>query len=509
MNAAPAKSVWIRRLSGALMLGIAVVTVLASIQAHRKAGFTLPTPWNDEPWLLWSSIALAEHNTFYSESLHPDRVVPREPVYQVPLALLFKLTGFSYAEARWVSWFYLMLAYAGIWMLAKSRPLPLLSAGTASLFFLGASAVVAGNMARQESMVWALAIWSCVLADRGHAWKALSLAGLAALAGQVGIVFLAGGIFLFLLHAWEARGKIRPTKGDGAVMGLALAVLLGQIAFVWANWSALLSDWGGAYHEPFQQNFLVRFFLSNKTPWLAAYAGLAGLGLFWRRARPLRIPAVLGICALSAMLLRPQMWYELYNQMAFMLLALSIPWALYLLAGWLLDASGSGTGPAWLRHGLLLLAFAVGWLPMLRMCYAHGFITGPRNYPEKLGWGWGMRMDPAPYLTAQDVQAVVREIEKHVADGQPHRVFFMPEGDGLFFHGKLPTNAIPYQGVRTRVLGDMAVFRFSRHPPAWWTEQHVKKYLRIYGGEGLAPFYERDGTESWILVPPGRERPGS
>ena len=148
------------------------------------------------------------------------------------------------------------------------------------------------------------------------------------------------------------------------------------------------------------------------------------------------------------------------------------------------------------------MVFLAGLLPFLRFSYDNGFITGPHNYPEKLGWGWGMRMDATPYLTEQDIQRVVQEIEKYTADGKRHRVFFMPEGDGLFYHGKLPANVIPYQGVRTSELGDMAVFRFSRHFPDWWRDQHALKYLRMYAGEGLAPFYERDGTESWILVPP-------
>jgi hypothetical protein len=204
------------------------------------------------------------------------------------------------------------------------------------------------------------------------------------------------------------------------------------------------------------------------------------------------------------MLLRPQMWYEVYNQMAFLWLTLLIPWALVLVVG-------AGLSRWWTHLAssmmiiLLLLVFGVACLPMLKLCYAHGFITGPNHYPMKLGWGWGMRMDAAPYITETDIEAVVAEIEHHVADGKPYRVFFMPEADGLFFYGRLPTNAIPYQGVRTTVRGDMAVFRMSRHPPEWWTDQHVRRHLTIYGGEGIKPFYERDGTESWILIPPPSE----
>jgi len=479
---------------------LVAATTWISAQAHRQAGFTLPPPWNDEPWVLWSSIALAEHGTFYSESLHPERVVPREPTYQVPLALLFKLTGFSYAKARWVSWVYLMLAYAGMLALVKSRPLPVVSAAVVSLFFLGVNAVVAGNMARQESMVWMLAVWSFVLVDRGHGWKALAVAGLAVLTHQLGLVYFGGVFLLFLLGAWEQRGYVRPSKSDLGFMAVAGAVLIGQILFMWANWGAILSDWTQAYGESFQQNVWGRLFASNQTPWLLALAVFSVVGL--GGARRLRAPALLGLCAYLVPLLRPQLWYALYAAMAYLLLALLIPWA---LCGAVEKAlkTWARPWPGLAKMALLGAVFGGGLLPMLKFSYAHGFITGPRNYPEKLGGGWGRRMaDPTPYLTELDVQAIVREIEKHVADGKERRVFFMPEGDGLFFHGKLPTNAIPYQGVRTQALGDMAVFRFSRHFPAWWRDQHALKYLRMYGGEGRTPFYERDGTEAWILVPP-------
>lgn len=134
-----------------------LATLAISAFAHVKAGFTLPNPWNDEPWYLWSTISLADNNAFFSESLNPERVVPMSPAYQLPLALVFKATGFSFGLARWFSWGYMALAYLGVLGVVKSRPLPLISAGVASLFFLGASSVVAGNMCRPEAMVWAIA----------------------------------------------------------------------------------------------------------------------------------------------------------------------------------------------------------------------------------------------------------------------------------------------------------------------------------------------------------------
>ena len=485
-----------------LWAALAASTLWLSAQAHRQAGFTLPSPWNDEPWYLWSAISVAEHGTLFSESLNPERVVPMSPAYQVPLGAFFKLAGFSFALARWTSWFWMALAYVGVLWLVKSRPFPLVSAAAAALFFLGATAVVAGNVCRPEAMVLALATWSFVCADRDRPWPSLALAGIGALVHQVGVMYFAGAAFFFAWRVWASRPGWRPARTDWWLLGLALAALAGQVVFWIRNWTWIWADAAAVAGENMQQDMLQRIWSSPKTAWLGAYGVLFLLALW--RFRPLRIPAALGGISLSAMLVRPQMWYEIYNQMGFMWLALVIPWTACYLAGGAADRwwprIGGNARRVWVG-----LVFGAALLPMLRFGQMQGFITGPRNYPAKLEWGWGMRMDPAPYLTEADIQAVAREIEKHVADGRPRRVFFMPEGDALFFHGRLPTNAIPYQGVRTTVLGDLAVFRISRHPPRWWTKQYVMRFLRLYGGEGLAPFRERDGTEQWILVPP-RER---
>ena len=491
---------WSRRMTWSVLV---LSTILVSSYAHVKAGFTLPIPWNDEPWYAWSSISLAENNTFFSESLNPERVLPLIPMYQVPLAIFFKATGFSFSLARWVSWAFMAMAYVGVLWLVKSRPLPFVSAAVSSLFFLGASSVVAGNMVRPEAMVWAFAVWSFVLIDRGQWWKALSLGAIGAWIHQIGMVFFAGVLFIFIQWVMKEKGRICPSRSDWVVVVLALAALAGQVLYVLHFWSLFWLDINSATSESFQNNIVDRFFFSNKTPWLAVYAGLVGLGLC--AFRRLLVPVVLGGCAYVSMLIRPQMWYEIYNQMAFMWLTLTISWTLCWGAEWLLTTRAGGwkrwrTNAVW-----VIIAFGAGLLPMMRICYDHGFVTGPNNYPAKLGWGWGMKIDSQPYITEQDIQIITQQIEKHVVEGKKHRVFFMPEGDALFFHGRMPSNTIPYQGVYTKVKGDMAVFRLSRHQPNWMRDQHLMKYLRIYGGEGLKPFYERDVTEKWIFIPPTQE----
>ena len=479
------------------LLAVAAVALLLSAHVHLRAGFTLPNPWNDEPWYLWSTVSVAAHNTLFSESLNPDRIVPLSPVYQIPLGILFKFTGFSFALARWMSWVYIALAYVGILVIVARRPWPVLSAGVATLFLLGINSVVAGNMARPEAMLWAVTVWSFVAMDRGHPWKALAVSGIGALIHPVGLLYFCGILFLFSCDLWRNQPHRRPMRGDWVWLGLALVLVVAQLVFLWQNWAGLVSDSTAAMGH-LSDNRLERLFFSNKTPWLITYAVLVGIS-FWR-TREFLVPMVLGACALAVIPIRPQMWYELYTQMGFMWLTLGLPWLLCRGVAGLAQARFRGLSVR-AAAGLSLLVFGGSALGMLKFSYNNGLVTGPRNYPQKLEWGWGMHMDPAPYLTEADIQAVLNEIAKYTADGRTYRVFFMPEGDALFFVGRLPQNVVPYQGVWTDVRGDLAVFRLSRHQPPWWREKHVLWRLKLYGGENLAPFYEREGTEKWILVP--------
>ena len=446
---------------------------------------------------MWSAVSLAEDSTFFSESLNPFRVVPMSPVFQVPMALLFKLAGVSFGLARGMSWAYMAVAYLGVLVLVARRPWPFIAAGVASLFFLGASTVVAANMVRPEAMVWALAVWACVCTDRGRSWSALAISGIGALIHPVGVIFFAGVLMLVMLDGWPRRRVLPPQGWDWPILITALAVLAGHLWFVCLNWGAVAADSQAAAND-LHGGILQRIFASNKTIWLALYGALAGASVW--RLRELRVPVILGGCALATMVVRPQMWYEIYNQMGFMWLTLAVSWTLHGIAAWICS-SHSGPRAVPIRALVPALAFGLGLLPMLRFCQLNGFITGFHNYPAKLAWGWGMQMDPQPYMTAADIRAVVLEVERHVADGQKHRVFFMPEADAFFYREYLPTNVIAYQGVWTEEQADLAVFRLSRHPPRWWTDQYVMSHLQRYGGEGIAPFYERDGTEKWILVP--------
>ena len=56
--------------------GLILIAVLAiSFQVHRRAGLTLPNPWNDEPRDLWAGKAWVETGRFMAPELNSDRPV--------------------------------------------------------------------------------------------------------------------------------------------------------------------------------------------------------------------------------------------------------------------------------------------------------------------------------------------------------------------------------------------------------------------------------------------------
>ena len=144
---------------------------------------------------------------------------------------------------------------------------------------------------------------------------------------------------------------------------------------------------------------------------------------------------------------------------------------------------------------------------LLLMCRRHDWITGPNHYPRKLNWGWGMQLSNLAYMQPADLQAIADALKPYGARPGIFRVFFMPEADGLFLHGRLPPNVIPYQPVNTAIRPDLFVFRQSRHYPDWWRTQYVEGRAREYGLVLEQPFHTRDGTEAWYLLESGPRPP--
>lgn len=461
---------------------MALGTVVVSAYVHWRAGFTFPPPWNDEPWFLWTSVNLAENGQWASPSLRPGAALVLSPLYALIHAGLFKVFGVGLRAARWCSWFCMMVAFAGVLRMLRRAPWKLALVGSACVFALGASSVVAGNMARPEAMLWMLGVWGCALAGEGKTGPGLVLAVLGLDLHPVGVVMFAGVVGLSAVQwLWRWTKHEKWTATEKAWLCIAIIVFAGVLVDQFVRYDASIAQSTAAEDNT---TLWRRLAISYRWGWII----LGSTVCLWRACqggKEMGLPT-LGLLGMAPLVLRSQMWYFVYEQQGYGALTAATVWFLCDL---------SRVHRKWLLRTVAGMVFA----GMALFAYRFGFVTGPRGYPGKLEWGWGLVIEKKPpaYLTEEDVEAVVAELAQRT-EGMPRplRVMFVPEGDGLFFHGHLPDGVIPYMGVRTEVPGDVLVFRQTRHMPAWALEGHGLPICESYVMSEV-PFRERDGSERW------------
>ena len=478
---------------------VAATTVAISLWVHAKAGFTFPNPWNDESWMLWGAISFMENNTPFSEYLNFERPVFAFPSFAVAMGMVFKVLGFSFALARWISWAFTMGAYLCVLRMVRRLDYPLIAAASASLFFLGASTVVAGNMVRPEALVLFLGAGSFALLTGERPWKALAISSCCGIFHTAGLIFFLGIVATAAaLSLRNRRCPSRPSRSDVWIAGAALAILSAHAFVIASHWQFYLMDIRATVQVDPPGGAFSRIFASAMTPWYSA-AAILGLICLWMK--PDRIPWIaFGCVCLLIPSIRLQMWYDVYRQMGFMMLTVSLPMVAGDLAAFLARRFFPSARSIWLvaRTAAFLVALAL----MLRLCRQHDWITGPNNYPQKLQWGWGMRFDDRPYIMASDIDAIAKALQPYASSNKTIRLFSMPEADALFFWDRLPDNVVPYQAVWSQQKPDLFLFRGSSHYPDWWRKQYVEKHALKYGIPWDHPFLVRNGTELWVLHDP-------
>ncbi len=487
------------RLAGWLYVAIWAGILLVSLHVHLRAGLTLPNPWNDEAWNLWQAKAVAETGTFDVPELNPDQPsMLYGGGYAVAAGLFMRLFGLSLETARHFSW----LCLAGAWSLTALilRKLPARHLGLAlgGLYFLAPVHVVAGNVARPEALVLLIATLGYGRLLAGAPLQAVFLCGLGVIVHPNALYFLLGVVACVALSPAWWRRLWRPTRVDGVVMALCL------VPVAWSAWTILgiWEHWFGFFRIQLEHNATYQPLdkLVEFRWWLAALAGGA------LAARTLAMPAAFawltyGLVALLAALMGGEMWYDVYKLTGFMALLTGGPVVLWqlghrLAARWPARPAGRICAVAgWGAAALSLLALG-------NMNYRHGFIVGPRNYPQKLSWGWGMVMaDPGvPYVTADDKRIVAELAMKAAGDHPAPVVEFPGTGDSFLFVQALPRPAMPRLRIQTEARSQAVVFHLSRYVPPWKADD-LRRHLPQWGIDEARPDYERDGTEKWYVRP--------
>ena len=486
--------------------GLILVAVLAvSFHVHRRAGLTLPNPWNDEPRDLWAAKTWAETGRFMAPELNPDRpVVLYGGGYAATVGLFMRAFGYTLETARWLSW----LGLAGAWIatarLLRRLPGSPLLLGLAGLFFLGPAHVVAGNMARPEALVLLIVTLGYGFLLKDQPLKAIFLCGLGVIVHPNALYFLLGTLIYVATMPSLWRRLWPPTRGDWiAIVACSISVLL-SAAMIWSIW-----EW---FYQDF---FVVALTVNLKYDPLAKLADfrwwLALMGGLFLAARLLRqrsaIWMLYGLAALLISLMGGEMWYDVYKMTGFMALLTGGPVVLFQIGERLGQRwKGRPLGTACIGAGLL--GAALGLLAMGHLSYRHGFIAGPRHYPQKLSWGWGMTMaDPGvPYVTAED-KRIVAELALKIAGDHPAPLIEFPvTGDSFLFTEALPKPAIAFRRIDTEIPSQVEVYHLSRYIPAW-VQKVILRDMAARNISESTPDYERDGTERWYVRAAARPKP--
>ncbi len=465
---------------------IALAFALAQIAVHARAGFSFPPPWIDEAQFLWQAKAVADTGTLLAPQLDPVRpILWMPPGWFWLTGAAFKLAGFDFALARALSLGCLLAAFALLAGLLWGLPNPRASLLLAGAFFLGRTFVATGNVARMEAMLLLGVLGGFALLRSGRIWPGLALLAATPLVHPNGAWFLAAGAAWVWLWARRRQRLARPgALGVVAVLCVTLA---------WLAFAALAA----AHPEAFAQGFAYQLARKAGAARLELLGdgrllALAALLLLAHRLRREVPDAVLLAClavpALLAHGIGQEYWYEVFEELFYLLLSLL---ALAAAGLWL------ARRPALARHSCLATGSVLALLLLANLA-AHR-VPNPLGFPGNLVWHRMRVSDGEPYLRA-DERAFVRGFLSRLAPpGTLPLVRFHPAAEALFY--------ADLDGVEIRISEplfreqqpDWHLVRTSR----WGRTGRFARELLARAGEGPPHrILLRGETERWYAIEP-------
>jgi len=303
----------------------ALPVVAAVLLVRLCLGFEFPIPWNDETAFLAQAFEFSRTGSFYVYGLNAERPVMWMPPGSMLLqAAAFRLLGYSFDVARWLS----ALLYLGAFAVALAVVARvfagrwrIVAAALAALAFTSPYALAIANLARMEALYTLLALGSLLALLRGRPWLGLACALLAGLVHFNAVYFLLPHGAWLGLALWHRRLP-RPTATEAVALLLALAGLAGYGAFVLANWDGFVED------MRFQFGFKLAFQSMDGAYGWALVGGLTLLALLQGLARRALTPAAAltlhGVGFLMLALNGHNMWYWFGMAFGFWLCALGL-----------------------------------------------------------------------------------------------------------------------------------------------------------------------------------------
>ncbi len=286
-------------------------------------GFQFPVPWPDETCFLAPAFDLAHAGSAFDPGLNPDRVVMwMPPGYMVVLALVFRLFGYSFSLARWVSTLFCLasLAIAGLLTLRLTNGLRrILIAWATGLVFVSPVMLVDSNIARMEMLFCFIILASLSWLLSGRPYVSAALVVIAALVHFNAVYFVFPLVVCFTLDL-SLCSIPRPGRYDWLALGIAAIAVSTYGIYAAYNWPGFVAD--------MRFQFAAKAFYGHDDPahpvWLV-WAGLVGaLPSILVRTRVVVAPAWFGVAFLVMDYEGHELWYDYSLPLGFLLILLSL-----------------------------------------------------------------------------------------------------------------------------------------------------------------------------------------
>lgn len=494
--------------AGFFLLGVVAIAIMMVV-VHNAAGLTLPAPWGDEAYFIYQGRAFERWNSFIAPELDPTRPVLLLPYgYPMLLGIVFKMFGYSLETARAVS---LVATMGGFVLLAstvRQRKTMLVGLVLVGAFMLNGPFVAMANNARMEAVVFLCVCGALYLMQVRANWASVGLLAAAAMI-HPNTVLMAMPVVLYALFARQIW-RTWPSRTGWIMLGLALAAWLAQGLYVLANWSGFEYDLAYRFAETSN---------ANKGP--SQYGGWHAIGLFLilatgllatRRKIPVGHLIAFAVGAWLMNRMRVEQWYEVFGDLAYLLLALCL---IEIIA---VEVRARLPGFRFAPAAAAIAVAGLGSIVFLKS----GHLDGPKGYFQDLNVNGMVFADEVPYFTHEDRMAIQAYIDAQPHAGDPMTVEYYPWGDALLFPDAEPDTLrfqmsyfdpdyLPSDGNWRWGYGptplptpDLYILRKSKYQPRWLDDRFEKLLARAIersGGQEPQMVRSRDGTEIWYAVP--------
>ncbi len=292
---------------------IAVVVLLLIVL--NALGMNFPMPWEDESDFVFQSIAFANDNTLFTNTLSDNRIIMwMQPGYMIFLGLIFKLFGYSFELARAVSWMLYIGAYIILALLVKKH-LNIAGLIALSLTFLLPAGLAVANVARMESSILFLSSVSLyfLMQKRFISSFAIIILGVLFHFNMLYFMIALAGIFIYDFKYANDK-KISQialfSKFDFILLAISLSLLLMYLIFVYFNIDSYIHDMTYQFGRKFHR---VPFYYSYKKLSITVFISLLSVYMFFKHQRTHLLFSLYALCAVLVVMIGQEGWYLIFE----------------------------------------------------------------------------------------------------------------------------------------------------------------------------------------------------